>query len=285
MTTSTFPTSLDSFVDPTASDTLGTTGVKAFEVIAKLHDAVEKLEAKVGIDSSAVATSLDFKVANRQPLDADLTAIAALTTTAYGRGLLTDADAAAFTSRLTGLLGSVYAVLASVPFLVPAINDYVGIPHTARGVSNATADRLEYAPFRVTETMTFDRIAAEVTTGAANGVLRLGIYNGANGRPTTRVLDAGTVDGSTTGFKAITISQQLTPGLYFLACAAQGSNAAAPNYRRTTSAVESVTWTDPSGSANPQAFTETGVTGALPATATVGSTNQGAFLIWLRRSA
>lgn len=53
-----FPTSLDSLTNPAPGD------VVASALIGKLADAVEALEAKVGVDSSAVTTSLDYKVAH-----------------------------------------------------------------------------------------------------------------------------------------------------------------------------------------------------------------------------
>lgn len=49
------------------------------------------------------AGSAAAAAAASQPLDADLTAIAALSTASYGRGLLTLANAAALTSEITGL--------------------------------------------------------------------------------------------------------------------------------------------------------------------------------------
>ncbi len=61
MTTS-FPTSLDNFTNPTASDTLNSTTVPHPDQHANANDAIEALEAKVGINGSAVATSLDYRV-------------------------------------------------------------------------------------------------------------------------------------------------------------------------------------------------------------------------------
>jgi hypothetical protein len=57
------------------------------------------------VDSNLVAfvpSAFDLGGTNYQPLDADLTAIAALATTAFGRGVLTLADAAALRT-LAGL--------------------------------------------------------------------------------------------------------------------------------------------------------------------------------------
>jgi len=59
---STFPTAIDSFTDPGASDKLNSPAHSVQHINA--NDAIEKLEAKVGIDSSATATSLDYKLSN-----------------------------------------------------------------------------------------------------------------------------------------------------------------------------------------------------------------------------
>lgn len=57
-----FPTSLDSLVNPTASDSLAT--VNHADQHTNANDAIEALQAKVGVDGSAVATSLDYLVRN-----------------------------------------------------------------------------------------------------------------------------------------------------------------------------------------------------------------------------
>ena len=56
-----FPTSLDVFTDPTASDQLNLPSHSGQHT--DLNNAVEALEAKVGADSSAVTTSHDYKIA------------------------------------------------------------------------------------------------------------------------------------------------------------------------------------------------------------------------------
>ena len=58
----TFPTTLDTLTDPTASDKLNSVTVPHATQHADLNNIVEALEAKVGIDDSAVATSLDYIV-------------------------------------------------------------------------------------------------------------------------------------------------------------------------------------------------------------------------------
>ena len=57
-----FPTSLDAFTNPTAVDTLDSPPHDAQH--ADANDAIEALQAKVGVDGSAVTDSLDYKVAN-----------------------------------------------------------------------------------------------------------------------------------------------------------------------------------------------------------------------------
>ncbi len=59
---STYPTSLDNFTNPTVSDYLNSTTVPHATQHSDLNDAVENLQAKVGIDSSADTGSIDYKV-------------------------------------------------------------------------------------------------------------------------------------------------------------------------------------------------------------------------------
>ena len=58
----TFPTSLDSLTNPTASDKLNSVSVPHATQHSDVNDAIEALEAKVGVDGSAVATSHDYKI-------------------------------------------------------------------------------------------------------------------------------------------------------------------------------------------------------------------------------
>lgn len=57
---SNFPSSLDSFTDPTATSKLNSPSHSQQHV--NINDAVEKIEAKVGVDSSTVVTSHDYKL-------------------------------------------------------------------------------------------------------------------------------------------------------------------------------------------------------------------------------
>lgn len=57
-----FPTSLDSLTNPTSGDSLNSPSHSGQH--ANANDAIEALQAKVGVDNSAVTTSLDYKVRN-----------------------------------------------------------------------------------------------------------------------------------------------------------------------------------------------------------------------------
>jgi hypothetical protein len=66
-----FPTSLDSFVNPAASDLMSNANPLLHHDTQhdNLNDIVAALEAKVGIDASAVATSLDYLLKNAASVD------------------------------------------------------------------------------------------------------------------------------------------------------------------------------------------------------------------------
>lgn len=81
-----------------------------------------------------------------------------------------------------------------------------------------TANRLYCRMFLCLEETTFTRIGIEVTSGAGtNGRLGIFQFDGSSPGSSARVVDAGTITTSTTGEKEATISQTLTPGMYFLA--------------------------------------------------------------------
>ncbi|MCP3684628.1 MAG: hypothetical protein GY861_18330 [bacterium] len=62
-----FPTTLDTLTNPVATD--NTVTVSHATQHANVNDIVEALEAKVGVDTSAVATSLDYLVTNASSSD------------------------------------------------------------------------------------------------------------------------------------------------------------------------------------------------------------------------
>lgn len=96
----------------------------------------------------------------------------------------------------------------------------VSLPGTAY-VAATSANSINYAPMFVERSLTIDALATMCQAGVASALVRLGIYDCDDDlQPTSLVLDAGTVDFSTTGFKSITgLSQTLDRGVYLLAAA------------------------------------------------------------------
>lgn len=87
----------------------------------------------------------------------------------------------------------------------------------------------EYAiPFVPLANGTIDKLGVEVATGVAGAVARLGLRSSTGYLPDTVLVDAGTVDCSTTGYKQIAgLSQAVTAGtLYWLIVRLSGSAAA-----------------------------------------------------------
>jgi len=57
-----YPTGLDTLSNPTGTDNLDTSGLLHDAQHANANDAIEALQAKVGINSSTETTSLDYKI-------------------------------------------------------------------------------------------------------------------------------------------------------------------------------------------------------------------------------
>jgi hypothetical protein len=132
---------------------------------------------------------------------------------------------------------------------------------------------MRLVPFYVPESTTFTRIALRVATGVGGSVYRMGIYSSdSNNVPSSLVVDAGTVSTPGAGSYAITISQTLSAGLYWLAGVHQTNQGTGLVIRIATTGFASYF---PSGTvaggvdSNPTScFTVASVTGALPSTVT-----------------
>lgn len=97
------------------------------------------------------------------------------------------------------------------------INRYhYGLVYTNESTMTMTANRLYCRPFVVGDSETFNRIGIEITSGSS-GNARLGLYNWADGVPTTLLVDLGTVSTTSTAIVEVTISQALSPGVYGIA--------------------------------------------------------------------
>lgn len=144
-----------------------------------------------------------------------------------------------------------------------------------------TQDEMNLRPFVVSVRRAFDRIAARVSTAAgAGGVLRMGIYANGGGMPGSLIVDAGTVSSTSTGSKEITIAQTLDPGVYWLALVAQvsGSTVIAFSAAQISQYISTETAV-PSSSGTKGGFTQTGVSGALPAIGTLAASQAALTLL------
>jgi hypothetical protein len=164
--------------------------------------------------------------------------------------------------------GLIYAAQQAQPFPSGRYHfaplPFSGTNNTATG--NGTGE-MRTTPLYVPRRMTITSLTVEVTTlGGAGAVYRLGIYGTTAGMPDALILDAGTVVATSTGFKTLTISQALDPGLYWLACACQ----VAGSSNRTSSGIGFyVAPTTVGGTAG--SYYKSGVTGALPSNFTLTS--------------
>ena len=121
-----FPASLDALTNPTSSDSLSSPSHSAQH--ANVNDAVEALQAKVGADSSAVTSSLDYKVAQLEALGerVDYTGSATLGNVTIGNGTFTYAHYTRVNDLVVYMgefvLGSTSAVTANVLIGLPIVS-------------------------------------------------------------------------------------------------------------------------------------------------------------------
>lgn len=133
---------------------------------------------------------------------------------------------------------------------------------------------------------TLDRIAVRTQTFTGQYTTRLGIYNNTDGKPSTVLLDAGTVlaNAGNSDF-TITINQTITAGWYWLAANTQVEVVAGTReFLSTTSgAGKPQFFSDLGGPGFAQAsgFIQTGVTGAF-ATASPTVTDTNLILVYVR---
>lgn len=120
-----FPTSLDTFTDPSGTSAL--TSPDHAGQHTNINDAVAALEAKVGANSSAVTTSLDYKISN---LTSGTPATLANGFGSYPRAIITAAGAFA------GSAGTMYLCGVMPP---PLLLTTVAIYETAIGSANTAA--------------------------------------------------------------------------------------------------------------------------------------------------
>lgn len=176
--------------------------------------------------------------------------------------------------QATGADSKINLSADSCPF-VPG-NYYAG-----RGVSVTTYQTaqgvMRLSMLHVGRNCTINEIGVEVTTaGSAGALLRLGIYRINKWVEGTAELlvDAGTVDASSAGYKSITIGQYVPVGeTLLLAVVAQGAPATLPIVRGTSGTIPAIGATAPLtvSQAGIVGSGQNGVTDALPASHTISA--------------
>jgi hypothetical protein len=157
-----------------------------------------------------------------------------------------------------------------------------------------TEASMQLSPFLVGRSCTLDLIGVSVgTVGSAGAGVRLGLYADdvtTPGVPGALVLDAGTVEAvANTGLRGGTISLTLEPGIYWTAMSVQGGAGTRPLLRafQNATAYCYVGTSAGGNSAGASGFYDNGISGTLPATATLEGefslTSQVA--VWLKASA
>jgi hypothetical protein len=191
--------------------------------------------------------------------------------------LTTAASDSAFTSAYSALPDQYAAPGHDVPKFVSGV---YYCPGKLMNVSlGGAANVVRITPFFVPESTSFDRIACNVTTaGTAAALVRMGIYNIADGVTANLVLDAGDVGADTTGQKDVTIAVTLARGWYGLAA---NKNETAIQLRRTVNSTNvGLTGLVVGNSHDSFAFIET--YGALQSSGTMVASTSTAWLIALR---
>lgn len=147
-------------------------------------------------------------------------------------------------------------------------------------------DRTFYTPVIIGASETYTRIGCEVTTALAGQTTRLAIYEAdTDGDVGALVLDAGTVDGSTTGVKEITISETLH-GKYYLAIV--NANSGTYNLRKATF-IDRAAYFGQSSSTSTGALTNAykiasgDATGFADPAGSVSRNTGDSLLVWLRK--
>lgn len=178
----------------------------------------------------------------------------------------------------TGPTGATGATGATGPITLPVIpaGYYLRSPSTGSAGVTPVTSRTNFTLVYVSQTQSFDRIAIR-TGGAFSGTasIRLGIYNNdsATGKPSTVVLDAGTVSATAASTTyQITINQSLASGYYWLACNVQTAATNSQILGSNSGATEpffNTPWVASPGNAFFSGYGENSITGAFATAGTL----------------
>jgi hypothetical protein len=143
--------------------------------------------------------------------------------------------------------------------------------------STPTNNSLRAYPWIVPNAITLTRVGIEiVTAGQSGAVVRLGIYADDGGYPAALLADFGTVAGDAVAVVEKTISQALTPGIWWVAAVTQNAATTAPVVRSADDMAMPglAAATIPTAATNWMCFQDPAtISGALPSTFGAGNEN------------
>lgn len=182
---SSYPSSLDSFTNPSASDALNSATVPHATQHANVNNAIVAIETTLGTNPQGSASSVK--------------------------------------SRFDGLDVAV-SRFANQYMQCSQLSSGAWFGSYLAGATNQpTKDRLSFTPFYVDAATTFTTAGFNVTLGQASTSSRIGIYTMGSGYiPATVLFDSGAIDTSTSGAKTATCNITLSVGLYYLSYCSNG---------------------------------------------------------------
>lgn len=241
-----YPGSIDSLPRPTSTTTMDEAGYEGDVVIDNISDAVEAIETELGTDPAGAQATVAARLAYSLRVDPSM-----LTSVLVW-------ESADYTSNQWGFNTSVSLA--------------------------CYADTMNYQPVCFPVSATLDRIGFYVNT-SATVTCRVGLYSANSaGQPGSLIATLGTWDGSSTGYKELTISQSVTGGVVYWVATQTSADGMSLKATQPRVAVKSGSSTGTPGSwgyAGSNAYS-----GGLPSTATLDfeQDNPTIPVLWLRRT-
>jgi hypothetical protein len=156
-------------------------------------------------------------------------------------------------------------------------NSFYRTPGRVGSTEAAVVDRLYYYPLFTPQGVTLDRIQVKGGVLTSAGTVRLGLYKESNGVPGELILDAGTVSVTTGAEVAVTISQAVGAGFFFVAGVLQTPLATKTFTTLSVTTIEFANYMNPRATddatygwtfdQNTVGYYEDSITGALPSNA------------------
>lgn len=188
-------------------------GLSAEQALSALTTGLVKVTTGTGVLSTAAAADLPTgidaaKIADGSVSNTEFQHISTVTSNVQ--------------TQIDALTGGGYSSAFPIGYATGRYYSHTAfLPNTGAITAQAmVANRLYAMPLIVPASVTFDRVAINLTTAVAGSTIRIGIYEADNGWTCTRIVDFGTLASTTpTGIKEITISQALSAGRYLVAIA------------------------------------------------------------------